>query len=122
MVTSNLNSFCVLICCFTFMLNSCGHVGAVSYVATLLLGKSPGGSLLVFSVHSFSPVTDNCFSYISGRGQKFHERQTRVSILQLFAYEADTPPTELPRAIPKYVVSEGARMRWTVPIQVMISC
>ena len=43
-----------LVCCFTSMVNSWGHVGAVSYVTTLLLGKSFGGSLLVISAHSFA--------------------------------------------------------------------
>ena len=36
------------------MVNSCVHVGTVSYLTTLFLGKSPGGSLPVLSAHSFA--------------------------------------------------------------------
>ena len=40
------------------MVNSCSHVGTVSYLTTLCLGKSHRGSLPVLSDNS-SPVTDN---------------------------------------------------------------
>ena len=36
-----------------------GHVGTVRSLTALFLGKSPVGSLLVSSAHSFLPVTDN---------------------------------------------------------------
>ena len=36
------------------MVNSCVHVGTVSYLTTLFLGKSPGGRLPVLSAHSFA--------------------------------------------------------------------
>ena len=35
------------------IMNSCGHVGTVSYLTTLFMGKPPGGSLPVLSAHSF---------------------------------------------------------------------
>ena len=38
------NLFDCLICCFTITVNSGGHVGMVSYLTTLILGKTPGGS------------------------------------------------------------------------------
>ena len=46
--------FVCLFCCFTSTVNSCGHVGMVIILTTLLLGKLPGGSFLVLSVHSFA--------------------------------------------------------------------
>ena len=45
--------FFYLIKCFTSTINSGGHVGTVSYLTTLFLGKPPGGSLLISSTHSF---------------------------------------------------------------------
>ena len=49
--------------CDTSMVNSLSHVGTVSYLASLFLGKPSGGSLPVLSyqVPILSPVTDNSF-------------------------------------------------------------
>ena len=40
----SLEFFYVLICCFTSTVSSWCHVGIVSYLTTLFLGKSPVGS------------------------------------------------------------------------------
>ena len=50
----NLPIFVCLIECFTYMVNSCGHVGKVSYLTTLFLGKLLRGSLPELSAHSFT--------------------------------------------------------------------
>ena len=51
--TRSCDFFYVLIYCFTSTVSSWCHVGTVSYLTTLFLGKSPVGSLLVSSAHSF---------------------------------------------------------------------
>ena len=52
---------------------------------------------------------------------KIHERQTRGSILGLFAYKADMRLTELPRLVFGFQKCGGGRGRSMVPIKVQIS-
>ena len=83
------------------MVNSRGHVGTVSYLTTLFLGKPPGGSLLVLSAHSFasnlqlalleSAEEENYFSTKECAG-----REDRSGTA---ACKADTLSTELPHPV-----------------------
>ena len=74
MVTRSLDSFYVLMCCFTSSVSSWGHVGTVSYLTTLFLSKYPGGSLPVLSVHSFASSWLLAFLKSAEKGEKIHER------------------------------------------------
>ena len=70
-----------------------------SYLTTLFLGKPPGGSLLVLSVHSFASNLQ--LALLESGKIFFHERmcRTRGSIAGPVS-EADTLPTELPLCMP----------------------
>ena len=57
-LVGKIRGFVCLISCFMSMVNHRGHVGMISYLTTLFLSKPPGGSLPVFSAHSFT-LTDN---------------------------------------------------------------
>ena len=92
--------------CFTAVQHILGHSGAVSYLTTLFLRKPPNQFISTWCTF-FSPVTDNCSSWISGRGRmaveiiswpNLHGRMCQMwgSNSGPPACQGDMLPTELP--------------------------
>ena len=108
--TRSFDFFYVLICCFTSTVSSWCHVGTVTYLTTLFLGKSPVGSLIMYSVHSFGQQQTACFSKISVRGKNPRKTNARfylwtVCIQSGHATSRNTAPGVW---IPKMCGWEGA--------------
>ena len=90
------------------VLKALQHIsGVVSYPNHTVPGQA-SYAVYQYLVHILSPVTDNCSSWISGRGRiaveifswpSLHERMCRTwgSSSRPLAYQADMLPNELPR-------------------------